>query len=60
MFRPRLQCIVLIALLGLPFRALSDRETNLIARATFPCRIFEGHLQRMDSFTGVGTSASQT
>jgi len=32
MFRPRLQCVVLIALLELPFRVSSDREPNLVVR----------------------------
>ena len=32
MLRPRLKCIVLIALLRLPFRALTDREPYLVAR----------------------------
>ncbi len=49
MFRPRVTCIVLITLVQLRFRALTDREPNLVARYFSMC-VLEGHLQRVGSF----------
>jgi hypothetical protein len=57
MLRPRRKYIVLITLLGLPFRALTDRKTNLVARY-LSMRILEPHLQRAGYFAVLGVNAA--
>ncbi len=51
MFGPGPECVVLITLLGAPFRSLSDRQTNFIGR-DLSVSILEENLQRTGSSRG--------